>query len=44
MTDNTTMAPRVQKKAWQDLANAMTRGVLRTPLLSRLAGASSPCT
>jgi deazaflavin-dependent oxidoreductase (nitroreductase family) len=36
--ENTATAAQMQKKPWQDLANRMTRGVLRAPLLSRLAG------
>jgi hypothetical protein len=36
--ENTATAAQMQKKPWQDLANRLTRGVLRTPLLGRLAG------
>ena len=38
MTDQSVTAPRAQTMAGQSLVNRIIRGVLRTPLLSRLAG------
>jgi len=36
--DEPTGGPRAQTAAWQGLANRVVRGLLRTPLLSRLLG------